>query len=94
MKLKSTSCEIVRVFRFRIVLGYVVEGELHPFDRRLGVVGERADALIVVEFPDRTVVVYAISPWFFERRLLLTFVIANPFRIRFHETAHDVGARF
>ena len=80
--------------RFRIVLCYVVERELHPFDRRLGVVGERADALIVVEFADRTVIGAQLLHGFSDGDFLLTFVITNTFRIRFHEAAHDVGPGF
>ncbi len=81
-----------KTFRLRIVLRYVVERELHPFDRRLGVVGERADALVVVEFADRPIVDAQLFHSFSNGDFFLTFVIANTFRIRFHEAAHDVGA--
>ena len=67
---------------------------MHPFDRRLGVVGERADALIVVEFCDRPIIGAQFLHGSSNGDFFLTFVIANAFRIRFHEAAHDVGARF
>jgi hypothetical protein len=44
-----------QVLRLRIVLGDIVEGELHAFDARLAVIGQGAVALILVELADDAV---------------------------------------